>query len=121
MALIADFQQFYGLQLEDLWTGDIAPARVLVRIQGLHTEPYSRFRSAWYTDHPPKLGDGAPPWLGFTQEAGLLTALLNFTMQKAAGKKKLNPRDLVKTPADQKPKTKVFRTIAEFADNFRRR
>lgn len=103
-----------------MWTGDLAPARVLIRIQGLHSEPYSRYRAAYMRDHPPTISNDAPSWLGWTQEAGMLAALTNVQLMKGS-RKKLPQSALVKTPADQKAKPKVFSSIADFAANFTRR
>ncbi|WP_159794451.1 hypothetical protein [Puerhibacterium puerhi] len=98
--LVADFQQFYGLRLEQMWAGHLEPREVLVRIHGLMTEPWSRFRAAHLRDNPPDVtgGDGVPSWLGWTPSTQYLVTVANLLITKWGGKK-AKP-SLLKTPAD---------------------
>ena len=105
-----------------MFTGCIDPGRVLARIQGLHSEPWSRFRAAYLTKHPPSVKeDAAPSWVGFSHDSALLTTVANLliTELKSNGGKKAKRGDLVKTPMDA-AKKHTFDSIEDFAKNFGR-
>ncbi|GIT80178.1 hypothetical protein LLS1_18470 [Leifsonia sp. LS1] len=46
VALLADFQQFYGLNLQSWWTGELGTRRALILAEQLVAIPDSRFRAA---------------------------------------------------------------------------
>lgn len=41
-ALRADFQQFYGLDIDDVWTGALSPSHAYILAQHLKRNPHSR-------------------------------------------------------------------------------
>jgi hypothetical protein len=45
-AIEADFRQFYGVRLTDLWRGLLPPREALVLVEQLAFEPRSRYRAA---------------------------------------------------------------------------
>ena len=85
--LEADFAQFYnGLDIADVWRGQLSPRRVLVLAGQLGTIPGSRFRAATL---------GGSDWLGWSPEARLLADLVDavvdnsvVTVKSAGGKTK---------------------------------
>lgn len=114
--MTADFQQFYGLRLEDVWTGELPVRDVLHRIPGLLSTPYSRFRARYYDEHPPEAREDGPDsdipgWLGWDGNSPYLVALVNVMLSMAAGKKKPT---LLKFPSSKTSKRAQPRTVAEF-------
>lgn len=46
VAIRADFQQFYALDIVDVWRGTLTKRRALQLLEGLAQEPRSRYRAA---------------------------------------------------------------------------
>lgn len=112
--LRGDFQEFYQLDLVDVWRGLITPRRALDLAESLTTVPRSRFRAA-------VMGDQA--WMGWSAETAVLADLYDATRDAMVknlevwGGKATVPRyprppagkSAVDDTEQQKPKT-----IAEF-------
>ncbi|MCD7100448.1 hypothetical protein [Pseudoclavibacter sp. 13-3] len=113
--MIADLQQFFGVNIEDVWRGLVSPAHVLDLIQGLYAVPQSRWRAAVLTDEPPaRPQPGTPPsWLGWTPEVARLTAIADLITAALAGKK-AKP---LPTPLDRSPVVTTS-SIREFTQMF---
>lgn len=119
MELTADFQQFYGLAIDDMWGGVLPPHRVLTLIQGLYTEVESRFRAAVLRDHPPKPSNEPPGWKGWTPEASALTALTNLKIAEMSKNGKPRKSDLLRTPGEA-VKRHAPKTVSDFGRQFKR-
>lgn len=69
-ALEADFQQFYRLDLADVWRGAMSPRRALVLAEQLAYEPHSRYRA---------FALGGPEYIGWDRLAPQLAELIDAT------------------------------------------
>lgn len=111
--LIADLQQFFGINIEDVWAGKISPSHVLDLVSGLWDEPWSRFRARVLRAHPPEVSatPEAPSWLGWTPEVSRLTSIHDLIVSVTSGKHKPKP--------SPRPETKARRiSIREAAEQF---
>jgi hypothetical protein len=99
--LIADLQQFYNINIEDVWSGKVSAAHVLDLVSGLWDEPWSRFRARVLRDHPPTAPETstAPSWLGWTPEVSRLTTIVDLVVTALSGKQKPKPSPRPETKA----------------------
>lgn len=86
---------------------------MLTLINGLQSQPWSRYRAAILTESPPTATAGAPGWLGWTPEAARLTYLTDVVI---ASNSKRQPKPLP-TPFDVK-KVRRAANLSEFAGLF---
>lgn len=115
--MTADFQQFYGLDLEGVWTGSLTGRRTLKLIHGLYSEIESRFRAAVLRDHPPAPSNEPPGWKGWTPEASALVLLANLKIAELS-KHKPRKSELLSSPGEAVKRHKP-KTISDFAGEFR--
>lgn len=105
---MADFQQFYGINLEDLWTGGLSPRRALILSGHLLDIPDSRY-AAIDRGGRQFLGWGTDRYLA-AENHDLLVLLANMWGAKF-GQEQVWPRP--KATVKEKP----VGTIAEFRKN----
>lgn len=103
--LLADFQQFYNLDLADVWRGRIEIRRARVLAEQLKAIPESRYRAA-------DLGD--PRFLGFGWNAMVTADLYNLIVCALAALcgKKASAKDLYPRPQTSDARETV--TVADF-------
>ncbi len=119
MELTADFQQFYGLDIEGMWSGVLTPGRVLLLIQGLLSEVHSRLRGSYLRDNPPVAGNGIPSWKDWTFESSALAMLANLKIAELSKNGKPKKSDLLRTPGES-VKRRAPKTVADFGRDFKR-
>lgn len=108
--LQADFRQFYGLRLADVFQGALAPWEALALAEQLASEPLSRYRAA-------ALGD--PMFLGHGRTESILSDLADLILDnslvtvKAAGGKARRP-DRYERPDASKPQQVEVMDIDDF-------
>jgi hypothetical protein len=110
--LRGDFQEFFQLDLVDVWRGTLTPRRVFDLAGSLYSIPRSRYRAK-------ALGDDR--WLGWSAEAAVLADIYdaerdsmvkNLEVWGGKATAKPYPRPENTTPAVAEPAKPV--TIAEF-------
>jgi hypothetical protein len=104
---MADFQQFYGLDLSELWTGGLSARRVLILSEHLKDIPDSRYRAATL---------GGPQFLGWDDDRYLAADTRDFMLAilTSLGGQKLTAEDLYPRPERAEDMPQEAATIAEF-------
>lgn len=77
----ADFAQFYGLNIDDVWSGSVEPGHALILSEQLKLIPESRVRAEWL---------GSMTYLGWTPLTYVLANLWDLVqsaLYSMAGKK----------------------------------
>lgn len=107
MALMADFQQFYQLDIGDLWRGTLSVRRALILVEHLRDIVDSRYRAL-------KLGDAL--FLGWGTDQAIAADTHDSILVIAAGLagQKLTRDDLWPRPQRPEGEVEEVGTIAEF-------
>lgn len=109
VVLMADFQQFYGVNLQDLWTGQLSTRRALILLRGLHDIDDSRYKAELR---------GGPQFIGWGEDRYIAAELHDWTILLAAAwiGKGASVDDFWKRPKRiEQPKPDEVGTIAEFS------
>lgn len=107
--LFADFREFYGINLSDVWRGMLSVREVFILSEQLETKPESRYRAALL---------GGPQFIGWGTDRYLTADVRDMLLALLAGygKQALTEDDWWPRPTDSRrnQKSTEVGTLADF-------